>query len=382
MRAKRAAQAEFLAELMDDLQEETPRAAVVTVGDFNAFEVNDGYVDVMGAIKGDPAPADEVVTHANDLIDPDLVNLVETITPASGQRYSYVFDGNAQVLDHVLVTQSLTGKVRELQYARNDADFPESLRNDATRPERISDHDMPVAFLRYPSADLGLAKTASAAVSGGTVTYTLTATNAGPDVAEQVTVTDPLPASTTFEAVSAPGWTCTTPPVGSNGTVSCSRADVTTSAAILLSARVACVLPNGTMVTNTAAAASRWDPVAANNTAGVTVSVSNPPPAVANPVASPAVIAPNRQLVDVTVNYDVIDNCDPTPSCALTVTSNNTTPGGSLPSAPDWVIVDDHHVRVRAARNAGGQDRVYTIRIACTDSAGGIGMGTTTVTVQ
>jgi len=382
VRAKRAAQAEFLAELVDDLQEEAPRAAVVTLGDFNAFEVNDGYVDVMGAIKGDPAPADQVVHHANDFIDPDLVNLVETITPASGQRYSYVFDGNAQVLDHVLVTQSLTGKVRELQYARNDADFPESLRNDATRPERLSDHDMPVAFLRYPSADLGLAKTASAAVSGQTITYTLTATNAGPDAAEQVTVTDPLPASTTFEAISATGWTCTTPPVGSNGTVSCSRADVTTSAAILVSARVACALPNGTMVTNTATAASSWDPVAANNTAGVTVSVSNPPPAVANPVADPALIAPNRQFVDVKVHYNVIDNCDPTPSCALTVTSNHTVPGPSLPNTPDWVILDDHHVRVRAARNPGGQDRVYTILISCTDSVGGTGTATTTVTVR
>jgi uncharacterized repeat protein (TIGR01451 family) len=381
VRAKRAAQAEFLAQLVDDLQEESPRAAVVTLGDFNAFEVNDGYVDVMGAVKGDPAPADEVVHHADDFIDPDLVNLVETVTPASGQRYSYVFDGNAQVLDHVLVTQTLTGKFRELQYARNDADFPESLRNDETRPERLSDHDMPVAFFRHPSADLGLAKTASAAVSGQPVTYTITATNAGPDPAEQVVVTDPLPALTTFEAVSAPGWSCTAPPVGSNGTVSCSRAEVAAGATILVSARVACAVANGTMVTNTASAASIWDPVPGNNAAGVTVSVSNPPPAIANLAANPSVIAPSRAWVDVTVNYDATDNCDPAPSCALTVTSNQAGPGGVF-SGPDWTIVDDHHVRVRAARNAGGQPRVYTVRVTCTDSVGQTAMGTTTVTVQ
>jgi len=35
-------------------------------------------------------------------------------------------------------------------YARNDADFPESLRNDASRPERVSDHDMPVAYFAVP----------------------------------------------------------------------------------------------------------------------------------------------------------------------------------------------------------------------------------------
>jgi hypothetical protein len=135
------------------------------------------------------------------------------------------------------------------------------------------------------------------------------------------------------------------------------------------------------MVTNTAAVASSWDPVPANNSAGVTVSVSNPPPAIANLAADPSVIPPSRQWVDVTVDYDATDNCDPAPSCALTVTSNQTGPGGRfLP--PDWVVVDDHHVRVRAARNAGGQDRVYTIRATCTDSVGGTATGTTTVTVQ
>jgi hypothetical protein len=36
-------------------------------------------------------------------------------------------------------------------YARNDADFPETLRNDIARPERASDHDMPVAYFAIPN---------------------------------------------------------------------------------------------------------------------------------------------------------------------------------------------------------------------------------------
>jgi hypothetical protein len=151
VRVKRVAQAEFLARLMDDLQRENPRA-VVAVGDFNAFEVNDGYADVIGVVKGRPVSEDEVVTPGPDVIDPDLVNLVETIDPAAGQRYSYVFEGNAQVLDHILISRSMTGNLRGFEYARANADFPESLRNDGTRPERISDHDMPVAYFRLPSA--------------------------------------------------------------------------------------------------------------------------------------------------------------------------------------------------------------------------------------
>src|ERR1700753_2755306 len=34
--------------------------------------------------------------------------------------------------------------------ARNDADFPEVFRNDPNRPERISDHDMPVSYFFLP----------------------------------------------------------------------------------------------------------------------------------------------------------------------------------------------------------------------------------------
>lgn len=42
--------------------------------------------------------------------------------------------------------------------------------------------------------------------------------------AGNVVFTDPLPAGTTFVSLNAPtGWTCTTPAVGANGTVSCSR---------------------------------------------------------------------------------------------------------------------------------------------------------------
>jgi uncharacterized repeat protein (TIGR01451 family) len=242
---------------------------------------------------------------------------------------------------------------------------------------------MPVAYFRYPQADVALAKTASAAVSGGTVTYTLALANAGPDVAETATVVDALPALLTFEAVSVPpDWSCTTPPVGSGGTVSCAADEIVSGAQLLLSARVGCAVPDGTVITNTATVTSSWDPAAGNNVSEAMVSVSNPAPAVANVSTDPAVITiPNRKWVDVTVSYDVTDNCDPTPSCALTVSIDDDAPGNRTPP-PQWVIVDEHHVRVRATRNGHGQPRVYSIAIACTDSAGGVGTGLATVTVQ
>ncbi len=60
VRAKRLAQAEFLANLIQARQAANPSERIVSVGDYNAFEVNDGYVDVIGSVKGTPTPADHV----------------------------------------------------------------------------------------------------------------------------------------------------------------------------------------------------------------------------------------------------------------------------------------------------------------------------------
>lgn len=151
VRAKRRAQAEFLADLIQSRQSADPAENIISVGDYNAFQFNDGYVDVIGTIKGTPAPADQVVLSSSDLVNPDLTNLVETI--AADQRYSFSFSGNGQVLDHVLVTQNLLPQVTRFVYARNNADFPESLRNDPNRPERFSDHDNPVVYFKAPAQD-------------------------------------------------------------------------------------------------------------------------------------------------------------------------------------------------------------------------------------
>jgi predicted extracellular nuclease len=114
------------------------------LGDFNAYQFNDGIVDLIGTIKGSPAPKDEVMNPSDDLVDPDMTNLVDLI--AAGERYSYRFDGNAQVLDHILITASLRSFVHGFGYARVNADFPESYRGDENRAERFSDHDPAVAY--------------------------------------------------------------------------------------------------------------------------------------------------------------------------------------------------------------------------------------------
>src|SRR5689334_19675802 len=197
VRAKRAAQAEFLANLLQSHQ--AAGENVVSVCDCNAFEFSDGYVDVIGTILGRPALVDQVVTASPDLVDPDFTDLVSTLP--HDQQYSYVFNGSAQVLDHVVVNPALLSKLSRFAIARNDADFPEIFRNDPNRPERISDHDMPVAYFTLPEATppvlhLPANITAEAtSPAGATVSYNATATDARDT---NVVVTCAPPSGSTF----------------------------------------------------------------------------------------------------------------------------------------------------------------------------------------
>ena len=142
VRAKRLAQAEYLAGLVQERQNATPSENLVVIGDFNSFPFNDGYADVMGTIRGTPAPSSEVTLAGKDLVDPDLVNLTDEL-PAS-ERYSFSFDGNAQAIDHILVNAPMRARVVRYSYARNGVDYPESFHGNFNRPERLSDHDAPV----------------------------------------------------------------------------------------------------------------------------------------------------------------------------------------------------------------------------------------------
>jgi uncharacterized repeat protein (TIGR01451 family) len=102
-----------------------------------------------------------------------------------------------------------------------------------------------------PGATLNITKSGSPdPVTAGTdLTYTITASNDGGVDVDVAAVRDPLPASTTFVSVSAPaGWSCTTPPPGSGGTVTCSDSSPmppSTSAAFTLVVHVDPSAPAG-----------------------------------------------------------------------------------------------------------------------------------------
>ena len=239
----------------------------------------------------------------------------------------------------------------------------------------FANHD-PIFFrVCVGEADLAITKTDSPdpVIAGNDLTYTVTVTNNGPDAATSVTVTDNLPAETTFVSCSSTGGgVCGGS--GNNRTVTFASLASGQSETITFVANVNCSVPDGTVISNTATVNSFTpDPDTANDSATAPTTVSNPPPTITNATAVPSVLwPPNHRMVNVTVSYDVTDNCPlPPGSCTLSVTSNEPVLGhGSGHTSPDWIVVDDHHVLLRAEREGNGNGRIYTITITCTDSGG------------
>ncbi|MCA1992012.1 MAG: endonuclease/exonuclease/phosphatase family protein, partial [Coleofasciculus sp. S288] len=109
---QRRAQAETVKDYVDDILAADPNANVVVLGDFNEFE----FISPL------------------NILEQSLNNLTETLP--ENERYSYIFEGNSQSLDHILVSDSLFG----------DAEY-DAVHVNAEFNEQASDHDPVLARL-------------------------------------------------------------------------------------------------------------------------------------------------------------------------------------------------------------------------------------------
>jgi len=233
--------------------------------------------------------------------------------------------------------------------------------------------------------DLSISKSgpAGTVLSGSDIAYVLTVTNHGTTAATDVTVSDNLPSQVAFKSCNATAnGSCGG--AGNNRTITFPSLGAGESAVINLVATANCSLPDGAVVSNGASvSATTPDPNLSNNSSSlVTTNISNPPPVITGESADKTDLwPPNHKLVDVGISYTVTDNCGPVVT-TLTVSSNEPLNGlGDGDTSPDWEVVDNHHIRLRAERAGNGPGRIYLVTITATDSAGNSSSKTLSVRV-
>ena len=114
--AQRHVQAQTVRGFVDQIRAADAKAAVVVLGDLNDFEFSQTADLLVG--------------------DGFLTDLPRTLPVP--QRYSYVFEGNSQVLDHILVSAALVGELHEYDIVHINSEFA----------DQASDHEPQV--VRFP----------------------------------------------------------------------------------------------------------------------------------------------------------------------------------------------------------------------------------------
>lgn len=241
-------------------------------------------------------------------------------------------------------------------------------------------------------ANLAVTKTASPGTvdTGAIITYTITVTNNGPNSASNVTLTDNLPAGTSFVSNSgASGWTCFDPVVGSTGAITCTIASLASGGTVTFTAvvQVSCNVAHATVINDTATVSgSTPDPNLSDNSSIASVTASNSPPTVsAAVVASSLSFMHNPTLVNVGLSATTRDGICAAPavsSVQVFSDEDDETPiSNDEVFSPDAADIGIGTLRLRAERVKNLDGRVYLIVVKATDGGGAVGFATITVVV-
>jgi len=212
---------------------------------------------------------------------------------------------------------------------------------------------------------------------GATITYTIVVINNGPNNAVTPVFTMNTPANTTFvsEAKAGAGtWTCVNPPVGGTGTVTCTRTtnmgmgngnDTTFTIVVTVTGAAR----NGSLSNTANIISTTTDPVPANNTSSVAVTVSTANLSVAQSAAPNPVVSG----ADITYTESVTNN-GTTSSYGATLTQStppNTTfvsaapaTGWTCPTTPAAGGTGTITCKASAAIASGTTSTVFSILVA------------------
>jgi endonuclease/exonuclease/phosphatase family metal-dependent hydrolase len=237
IRTRRATQAAAISTLVQQYQ--TAGANVIVAGNFNAYEYNDGYVDVVGIIDGSPAAATAVTLYQASSTTAALTDFTTSVT--ANTRYNIIERGNAAALEHILasatVTDSTTAATSLASYVNTvtqphfSTDHAAIDANDPTTPAGLTPHDGFLVNFAIPPVPT-TASIAPTALNFGDVyigdskTLTATVTNTT-TFSSTVNVTN-IAISGTNAADYTQSSTCTSLAMGSTCTVSVTFAPTAT----------------------------------------------------------------------------------------------------------------------------------------------------------
>ena len=224
-------------------------------------------------------------------------------------------------------------------------------------------------------ADLAIVKTGPALVTEGTTySYTLVATNNGPATATNVTVSDAVPANTTYVSASLG---C----LQAAGVVTCSAGTLASAASATFTVTVQAGSAGSSISNTGTVAGDQSDPDTTDNSSTVQT-VLNHNPVCTAVTAGPNLWPPNHKLRTIVLSGATDADGDPLTWAVSGVTQDEPTNGlGDGDTAIDAVLGTGNTLQVRAERSGLGDGRVYRIAFTVLDGRGGSCTGVANVGV-
>jgi uncharacterized repeat protein (TIGR01451 family) len=325
----------------------------------------------IGLTNNGPAAATSVTVS-----DPTPANttLVSVTTPAGWTRTDSVAPGltgtitftKATVANAETATFTIVVKVNSS--TANGATITNTATVTSTTTDPVSGNNMATAMTNViRQIDLAVTKSDSPdpVIAGNVITYTINFSNNGPSDASNVTVTDAVPANTTFLSAmvtTGSGWSTNTagPIVFSKAAVGAGE-----SAVFTITVKVNSDTANGATINNSVtAAATETDTNSSNNTATASTSVITRADLVVLKSDSPDPVSAGTNLT-YTINFN-----NAGPSDAQTVTVSDAVPAGtSLVSATvttgtGWAVNTAGPIVFSKATVAAGESAVFTIVVS------------------
>jgi uncharacterized repeat protein (TIGR01451 family) len=217
------------------------------------------------------------------------------------------------------------------------------------------------------SADLAISKSAPATVTaGGSISYALVVSNAGPSDAVSPTVVDTLPPGVAFSSASGGGWTCTN---AGDVSVTCTRTSLAAGATAPTITVVVDAPDQAASLTNNASVSSTTpDPVAGNNAASATTTVT------ASADLSLVKTAPVTVVAGASFSY-ALQVANGGPSDAANISVTDTLPAGVTlvgANGPGWSCTGTGSVTCTRATLAAGATSTITIQVTAPDQASSV----------